>query len=51
MASYAYFCFNATLRDWGRLGLLMANDGQVNGQQIISADYLRQATASTWNPV
>ena len=40
----AYFCFNATLRDWGRLGLLMANDGKVNGQQIISADYLRQAT-------
>jgi hypothetical protein len=40
----AYFCFNATLRDWGRLGMLMANDGKVNGQQIISADYLRQAT-------
>ena len=40
----AYFCFNATLRDWGRLGMLMANDGKLNGQQIISADYLRQAT-------
>jgi len=40
----AYFCFNASLRDWGRLGLLMANDGLVGGQQIISADYLRDAT-------
>jgi CubicO group peptidase (beta-lactamase class C family) len=40
----AYFCFNATLRDWGRLGLLMANDGKVGDSQIISADYLREAT-------
>ena len=40
----AYFCFNATLRDWARLGLLMANDGQVGGRQIISAEYLREAT-------
>ena len=46
----AYFCFNATLRDWGRLGLLMANDGKVNGQQIISADYLRQATGIAEQP-
>ena len=46
----AYFCFNATLRDWGRLGLLMANDGKVNGQQIISADYLRQATEIAAQP-
>ena len=40
----AYFCFNATLRDWGRLGVLMANDGKVGQRQIISADYLREAT-------
>ena len=40
----AYFCFNATLRDWGRLGLLMANDGKAGGKQIISAEYLREAT-------
>jgi CubicO group peptidase (beta-lactamase class C family) len=46
----AYFCFNATLRDWGRLGLLMANDGKVNGQQIISGDYLRQATEIAAQP-
>jgi len=40
----AYFCFNATLRDWGRLGLLMANDGKAGGKQIIQAEYLREAT-------
>jgi CubicO group peptidase (beta-lactamase class C family) len=40
----AYFCFNATLRDWGRLGLLMAKDGKVGDRQIISAEYLREAT-------
>ena len=40
----AYFCFNATLRDWGRLGVLMANEGKVGQRQIISADYLREAT-------
>jgi CubicO group peptidase (beta-lactamase class C family) len=40
----AYFCFNATLRDWGRLGLLMANDGKVGDRQIISAQYLHEAT-------
>lgn len=40
----AYFCFNATLRDWGRLGLLVANDGQVGGRQIVPAEYLRDAT-------
>ncbi len=40
----AFFCFNATLRDWGRLGMLMANDGKVGDRQIISAEYLRDAT-------
>ena len=40
----AYFCFNATLRDWGRLGMLLANDGQAGGRAVISADYLREAT-------
>lgn len=40
----AYFCFNASLRDWGRLGLMMANDGKVGERQIIPAEYLRDAT-------
>jgi CubicO group peptidase (beta-lactamase class C family) len=36
--------FNATLRDYGRLGSLLANDGMVGGKQIIPKDYLLEAT-------
>ena len=35
---------NATLRDWGRLGLLLANGGAMNGKQIIPAEWIRDAT-------
>src|SRR5215468_10817250 len=36
--------FNATLRDYGRLGILLANDGAVGGKQIVPKDYLLEAT-------
>jgi CubicO group peptidase (beta-lactamase class C family) len=36
--------FNAILRDYGRLGILLANDGAVDGKQIIPKDYLLEAT-------
>ena len=36
--------FNATLRDYGRLGVLLANDGAVGGRQIVPKDYLVEAT-------
>ncbi|MBN8987645.1 MAG: serine hydrolase [Rhizobiales bacterium] len=36
--------FNATLRDYGRLGMLLANDGAVGGKQIVPKDYLLDAT-------
>ena len=36
--------FNATLRDYGRLGVLLANDGAVGGRQIVPRDYLVEAT-------
>jgi CubicO group peptidase (beta-lactamase class C family) len=36
--------FNATLRDYGRLGILLANDGALDGKQIIPRDYLLEAT-------
>ena len=36
--------FNATLRDYGRFGLLLANDGQRDGVQVIPRDYLMDAT-------
>ena len=36
--------FNAILRDYGRLGMLLANDGAVGGKQIVPKDYLLDAT-------
>lgn len=40
----AYFCFNASLRDWGRLGLLMARNGLAGERQVLPAEYLLEAT-------
>ena len=36
--------FNAILRDYGRLGVLLANDGAVGIKQIVPKDYLLEAT-------
>ena len=36
--------FNAVLRDYGRLGVLLANDGALDGKQIVPRDYLLEAT-------
>lgn len=35
---------NATVRDWARLGILLANDGALDGRQIIPAGWVRAAT-------
>jgi CubicO group peptidase (beta-lactamase class C family) len=35
---------NATLRDWGRLGLLLANGGAVEGRQLVPAAWVRAMT-------
>lgn len=40
----AFGNFNATLRDYGRLGMMLANDGLVGGKQIVPKDYLLDAT-------
>jgi CubicO group peptidase (beta-lactamase class C family) len=40
----AFCCLNVTLRDWGRLGKLLAHDGSWNGEQIIPKDYVIAAT-------
>jgi CubicO group peptidase (beta-lactamase class C family) len=40
----AYAAFNATLRDYARLGMLLANDGMLGGKQIIPASWVRAAT-------
>ncbi|MEO7691354.1 MAG: serine hydrolase [Sphingomonas sp.] len=39
--------FNATLRDWGRIGLTMLNRGTGNGHRIVSPEWVAQATAPT----
>jgi CubicO group peptidase (beta-lactamase class C family) len=40
----AFTGLNATLRDYGRLGLLLANDGATAGRQVIPAAWVRAAT-------
>ena len=40
----AYCCFNAVLRDWARLGALLADDGAWDGRQVIPRQWLREAT-------
>lgn len=39
-----HFGFSATLRDYARLGRLLAHDGAWNGQQIIPARWMTEAT-------
>jgi CubicO group peptidase (beta-lactamase class C family) len=36
--------FNATLRDYGRFGLLMLNKGMANGIQVVPSDWIREST-------
>ena len=36
--------FNATLRDYGRVGLLMLNGGRAQGRQIVPADWVKEST-------
>lgn len=39
--------FNATLRDWGRFGLFVANGGRLpSGEELLPQDWIRQST--TW---
>ena len=36
--------FNATARDWARIGLMMLNNGQANGRQIVSPQWVKEST-------
>ena len=42
--------FNASLRDWGRLGRLLANDGQQAGVQVVPLAWLLDATDPARQP-
>ena len=39
-----YCCLNATLRDFARFGMLLANYGALDGKQIIPAGWVKAAT-------
>ena len=39
-----YCCLNAVLRDWARLGLMLANGGRVGDRQVVPASWIREAT-------
>jgi len=42
----AFCCFNTNARDFARLGQLVLDGGVRDGRQIVSADYIRQATTA-----
>jgi CubicO group peptidase (beta-lactamase class C family) len=58
----AYCCISAVLRDYARLGLLLARDGRVGDREVIPSMWVRAATtvaaddwhlkpyAATWGP-
>ena len=40
----AFACFNATLRDYGRVGLMMLNKGQLGGKRVVSKSWVHYST-------
>ncbi len=42
--------FNATLRDFARVGLMMMNNGRANGHQIVSPAWVHKSTTPTGGP-
>jgi CubicO group peptidase (beta-lactamase class C family) len=42
--------FNASLRDWGRLGWMLARDGRVGERQVVPREYLLEATDPARQP-
>ena len=39
--------FNAVLRDYGRVGLMMLNEGRANGRQILPASWVTESTTAS----
>ena len=45
----AYCCFNTNARDFARLGQLILNKGEWDGDQVVDSNYIREATTpATW---
>jgi CubicO group peptidase (beta-lactamase class C family) len=42
--------YNATLRDYGRLGLMVLDHGSANGHQIVPSEWIEQSTRPTELP-
>jgi CubicO group peptidase (beta-lactamase class C family) len=42
--------FNATLRDYGRLGAMLADDGRVGDRQVVPSDWVRAMTDAARQP-
>jgi CubicO group peptidase (beta-lactamase class C family) len=42
--------FNATVRDYARLGSMLANDGLVSGRRVVSAEHLLDMTDASRQP-
>ena len=45
-----YMGFNAVLRDYARLGLLMANGGRAGGRQLIDETWVAAMTKPAFSP-
>jgi CubicO group peptidase (beta-lactamase class C family) len=43
----AYAFLHARLRDFGRLGMMLADDGRANGRQLVPAAWVREATTAS----
>ena len=37
-------CLLATVRDWGRIGLMLQQGGEINGQRIVSSQWIERMT-------
>jgi CubicO group peptidase (beta-lactamase class C family) len=46
----AYCCFNATLRDYGRFGILLSNDGTLGEKKIVPNSFVIDATSHQAHP-
>jgi CubicO group peptidase (beta-lactamase class C family) len=49
-SAYAQGGFNATARDYARLGSMLANDGVVQGRQVVARDFLLDMTDASRQP-